>query len=634
MLALCCGPFTRASFAMPVQLLPYSMDTAFYRGDAATTAALPGNFAAAGSLFLAVTVTPVTDGVYLYASKSQTLGKASEIAVSAATGEPLATEAIFPRGVEKADPLRPGEMMRGYEGTVTILLPLLEKSASPTSMRVRFVGLACSAVNCTPVTLDKTVDIPDVSSVPSFSDAAGFSWQGIMEKGVVEPISDLFHNEAAHSAPLLFAPTTAAFGSLPLTDSPVSLSAFLENIRPEPFSPGLEVSSLQKAVFLGFLAGIILNLMPCVLPVLGIKFGALLRHEEKSEGRVRAFRRYQIFFALGILAWFTALAGIFHSFDLAWGQIFQSPAVVLGLAVVLLLLALNLFGVLSLPLIDFRVGNPKNPDAAAFAGGFTATLLATPCGGPLLGGVLSWALMQPLGSMAIALESIGLGMAFPYLLLAAFPGLVSRLPRPGSWMLVLERLLGFLLLGTVAYLVSFLPSHILPRVAGALVLAAFGGWLWEQGANMRRFSRTLLRAGAVAAIVGACLWPLRQQEEATFWQPYSHAAFTAELGSRVLLVDFTADWCPTCKVVEATALADSGLREWKKQYDLALFRVDMTQDNPEGAALLRAVGSVSIPVIAVFSAGENANSPLVLRDVVTRGQVAKALERAAGTTRK
>ncbi|MCC8193655.1 MAG: thioredoxin family protein, partial [Deltaproteobacteria bacterium] len=306
----------------------------------------------------------------------------------------------------------------------------------------------------------------------------------------------------------------------------------------------------------------------------------------------------------------------------AWGQIFQSPAVVFALALVLLLLALNLFGVFSLPLIDIRAGKAKNADLRAFAEGFGATLLATPCGGPLLGGVLSWALLQPLGVLALTLLCVGLGMAFPYLLLAAFPALANRLPRPGEWMRTMEQALGFLLLGTVAYLVSLLPLAILPRVVASLVLAAFGGWLWRK--------RAFARLAGIACILAACAWPFMAQPAAGRWVAYTHAAFEDVLGKRPILVDFTADWCPTCKVVETTALRESALRDWEKQYGLALFRVDMTRENPEGEALLKAVGSVSIPVIAVFGTGGDPLAPLVLRDVVTKGQVEAALERVAG----
>lgn len=631
-LLLCVLPGTCAS--ADLSSLPYYIQAFFCRADADAVKALPGKpvdeNAAHPELFLAVTVVPVNEGAYLYASKSQVQGKPTEVAAVAANGAPAARVVVFPASVEKADPLRQGETTRGYEGRFTVLLPITAKDLSGGDIRVKLVGLACSAANCTPLDLRKDVPPPDFSALGSLPAAASFPWWNALRQGVVESAPDLFSQASvASAAPRI--PATAVFGVKPFT--PPDPGVFLKTINPVPFSPSLEPASLSKALIFGFLAGIILNLMPCVLPVLGIKLGALLRGGVDNAEGARVFKRHQIFFALGILAWFTLLAGIFHWLGLAWGQIFQSPGVVFGLAVLLLLLALNLFGALSLPLIDFRAGNPKHPDAEAFVGGFTATLLATPCGGPLLGGVLSWAFMQPLGVMALTLESVGLGMAFPYLLLALFPNLASRLPKPGAWMGVMEQALGFLLLGTVAYLVGFLPAAMLPRAIGALAVVAFGGWVWGKGGYAKPAIRAFLRAAGAGLIVAACFWPLREQRETVFWTEYSHEAFGEELGKRMLLVDFTADWCPTCKVVEATALTETALSDWKKRYDLKAFRVDMTRSNPEGEALLRALGSVSIPVVAVFSAGEEAGEPFILRDLITKGQAEAALK-AAGKRRE
>lgn len=598
--------------------LPYTLRAALYRVDAQTAAALPGS--PDTSLFLAVTIAPRQAGVYLYASKSQAQGKVTEIGLSSG-GRSFPGPAIFPQGTEKADPLRPGATTRVFEGEFTVLIAVPEKAAETGTLSLRLTGLACSAVNCTPLTLERVVAVPAAAALASLPDATAAPWWSALRDGVAESLIPV-PGGGLESVPRFGAVPFVLRGGASVSPVVPDHSAFLEAIVPVPFSPGLEVGSMGKAVLLGFLAGIILNLMPCVLPVLGIKFSALLNQGGNSPDGMRRFRRHQIFFSLGIMVWFTVLAGLFHWLDLAWGQIFQSPAVVFALAVLLLLLALNLFGVFTLPLIDLRAGRTKNPDFRAFAEGFTATLLATPCGGPLLGGVLSWALLQPLGILALALQCVGLGMAFPYLLLAAFPSLSARLPRPGAWMGVLEQVIGFLLLGTVAYLVSFLPADILPRVAPALVLAAFGGWLWGKRSPVKFFG--------AACIVIACVWPFYPRPEAAGWADYSHKALAEQLGKRPVLVDFTADWCPTCKLVEATALRESAVRAWQREFDPVFLRVDMTRENPEGEELLRALGSVSIPVIAVFGKGENAHAPLVLRDVVTKGQVRAALEWAAG----
>lgn len=571
---------------------------------------LTGQYLRTGeALFLAVTASPEKEGIYLYAGKSRTAGKPTEISI-AVDGVSQEGQAFFPPGMEKADPWLSGEVTRIYQGAVTIYVPLAEDSARKT-VSVKLNGLACSAVNCTPLTL--YMDLPPPARIIS----------GVLPEGLIPEVIPPFSDSRVKTGG---GPVLGTTGRLGGTGESVSLpGAFLEKITPVPFVAHLEVSSLSKAVLLGFFAGLILNLMPCVLPVIGIKLASFFASSGTEEARLRAFRRHQLFFSLGILVWFTCLAVLFHRLDLAWGQIFQSPVVVSLLALILLLLALSLFGVFSLPLIDLKAGNTKNPALRAFTEGFTATLLATPCGGPLLGGVLSWALVQPLGILAITLECVGLGMAFPYLLLAAFPALSKRLPRPGRWMGTLEFAIGFLLLAAVTYFVSFLPFGTIFKAAFAVALVCFWGWQWRKRMPARRF-------GAFCVLF-SCLWLFKPGlAEDTGWREYTHASFLQALGKRVVLVDFTADWCPTCKMVEATALRASNLREWEKEYGLTLFRVDMTHENPEGAALLKAVGSASIPVIAVFSEGENALSPLVLRDVVTGGQVEEALRRSV--TRK
>lgn len=584
--------------------------------------ALPSNARAASPdgpapLYIMLTASPVKDDVYLYGSAGQTTGKPTVLSV-AVDGVSLAAPAFFPPAAAKADPWRAGAETKVYAGPLTMYVRLPESALQGRNISARLDGLACSPVTCTPLTLYLDLTPPAAGGIPlaalpgdlvpedmpAFADTRGGSGGGTFLGPGISRITGM----------------TGGTGGAALR-----AGAFTDRITPAPFVPQLEVSSLGKAVALGLLAGLILNLMPCVLPVIGIKMAAFFTSAGPEEERLRAFRRHQAFFALGILAWFTCLAALFHWLDLVWGQLFQSPVVVSILALVLLLLALSIFGVFNLPLIDLKAGNTKNPAARAFFEGFTATLLATPCGGPLLGGVLSWALLQPLGVLAATLGSIGLGMASPYLAFAAFPALAKRLPRPGPWMGALEFAIGFLLLAAAAYLVSFLPVGTPVKAAFALALALFYGWHWR-----RRMPAKMFGALCIAL---ACFWLLQPgSADRGLWREYTYASFAEILGKRMILVDFTADWCPTCKMVEATALGEENLRKWETEYDLVFFRVDITRDNPEGAALLKAVGSASIPVIAVFGKGESALSPLVLRDLVTKNQIREALARAA--TRK
>ncbi len=577
-------------------------------------------------LLLSVLLTPRAPGGYFYANTAKGVGlplKLSLVAHGGPLGAPLPARVLYPEGELKQDPFSGGTVpAHGKAARFYLEVPPAAVASAGGRAELAVSLLLCTAANCTPVNMRVPLHIP-APAVPGVPAANAQPWWPEYQRLSAK-------SPPAATGPLSVAPSFATAD--PAASAGAAGSMAPEDIRPIFFAPALEVTSLNKALLLGIFAGLLLNLMPCVLPVLGIKLSSLLQGHEGGEPSYRRFRRHQLFFAAGIMAWFTVMAGIFSGLGLAWGQIFQSTEVVLALALLLFLLALNLFGVLSLPLLDFRAGNTKNPDVQAFFGGLTATLLATPCSGPLLGGVLGWALMQPVGVLTITLESVGLGMALPYLVLGWRPSLAARLPRPGQWMRVMEQVLGFLLLATVVYLLTLLPLPLLPRVLMALVLTGIAAWLWGQiggpaaGAELRLAVRLI----AAALVVFACIWPLRAGPAGFVWQSYAEEDFRDDFGVKPMLVEFTADWCPTCKVMEATTLSSDRMTGWQARYNLTAVRVDLTRDNPAGQALLRRIGGSSIPVLAIFPAGPGAKTPLVLRDIVTPGQLREALEQALG----
>lgn len=606
---------------------PYTLNAAFYR--MAGHAGDP-----AFDLLLALTFTP-RPGYYTYASSSQAAGKPTTVTVANAQGLAATPFVLYPKGLEREDPFLGGQRTRVYPGPVTVAVPLQSARSEGQSLTVRYSGLLCSAANCTPFDLTLRLTAPSADALPALQEAKRQAWWPAVQSGVQEPnnvspaaATPGSGRDGAESAKPSVSLKDLRGGASP----PAEPADAPRRLRPSYFAPSLEVASLSKALLLGFFAGLLLNIMPCVLPVLGLKLASLLSGTgtESAASRRRAFQRHQVFFSLGIMAWFVALAALLASLELVWGQIFQSMGLILGLSMLLLLLACNLFGVFSLPILDIRGGPSKNPDFSAFMNGVTATLLATPCSGPLLGGVLSWALLQPLPSLVMALLSVGIGMSSPYILLAARPDLSRYMPRPGPWMRVLEQLLGFLLLAAAAYLVTLLPVERLPKVLGALVLTGFAAWLWGQAGGVRagKVQRILSRCLAAALIIIACTWPLSTPSVHFAWENFDEKTFQASLGEKPLLVEFTADWCPTCKVMEATTLTPSRMAGWQKQHGFTAIRVDLTQDNPAGQALLRHLGSSSIPLLAFFPAGPGADAPLVLRDVATPGQMKKALEQA------
>ncbi|MDL2272302.1 thioredoxin family protein, partial [Desulfovibrio sp. OttesenSCG-928-I05] len=653
---LAAAPSSLAGNATPVisgkAIPPVHVEHAWYAADMELPSiTIPGAPSVAPAMtqraVLALRVVPA-EGSYIYGGASRSAaGKPTALALGY-SGDTAVTErllretrALFPPPAEKNDRWS-GSQALVYDQAIRIVVPLahelLPSGAEKESafLLAEISGLACSDKNCTPFSLPLHVDIPEsAATLPPLSreewaaKLADYGPESLVALSVPGRRLDLGQTGLASDlAPNLASGMLAGTGGSSLQGGQRSLQTAetprIPELTPVYFVPELEVSSLGKAMLLGFLAGILLNVMPCVLPVLGLKLSSLMMgaRGESDTVRRRLFVRHQLWFSAGIMAWFTVLSLVLGLANLAWGQLFQFQGLVLGLTVFLFLLALNLFGVFSLPILDLGTKSGSS-SLQAFSGGFTATLLATPCSGPLLGGVLSWALLQPPLFMLISLWCVGLGMSLPYLLMVLKPGLLTRLPKPGPWMRYMEGAFGFLLLAAAAYLATLLPPAQSPRVFGSLVMAGLAAWLWGQVATPTapRGTRRIARVMAGLLIAASLYWPLAARSTGFAWKPYDEAAFASQLGKQPMIVEFTADWCPTCKVVEATTLASERMVSLQKQYGFTAVRVDLTRDSEQGQSLLRSLGSASIPLIALFPAGDAARSPLVLRDVVTKNQL-------------
>ncbi|MDR2125108.1 MAG: thioredoxin family protein [Desulfovibrio sp.] len=378
------------------------------------------------------------------------------------------------------------------------------------------------------------------------------------------------------------------------------------------------------------LAGLILNLMPCVLPVISIKFSALpaVSAVAGNRARRRVFREHCLLFAAGIMTWFCISALLLGWAGSLWGEVFQQPLVPAVLGLVLFLLALSLFGVFYLPVFDFRIGRTGHPRRQAFVGGLLATLLATPCSGPLLGAVLAWAVDKPLFLLAPAVFSVGVGMALPYLLMSLNPGVVRLLPKPGPWALRMEQLLGFLLMGSVVYISTLLPEHWVGPFLYNLLAVAAAAWLWGSigGLNAGRARRIGAGVAACALLLLSVTWGLHAAAPDRGWENFDPKRFSAVLGREPMLLDFTADWCPSCKALEYATLSPGRMEDLRKRYNVRTIKVDLTRDAEAGNTLLKALRSSSIPLLALFPAGEGASRPVVLRDLVTPGQLGEAAQ--------
>jgi thiol:disulfide interchange protein DsbD len=565
-------------------------------------------------------------GIHAYSNAPGPMGQPTVLTATFAAPAGLQPQPLvrYPAGVPKPEIFDPRVTVQVYEGATPLFVELGDKAslAQELALEGELRMLLCSDQSCWPVKAPTRAawNAAELNAAP---EARNQAWWPAYLAARASGVSASGAQPALTAAPPRQAEPNAGLNEL--------------RLAPSYFQPQLEVKDLTKAIVFGFLAGLILNFMPCVLPVVSLKLSALVTASGIADERrrTRVFRTHNIFFALGVLSYFLAL-GLFLGFaGFAWGQIFQKPEVVLGLTALVFPLGLSLFGLFDLPIVDLKAGSDltDKPRTQALFTGFLATLLATPCSGPLLGGVLGWTLTQGPPVIIGVFFWIGLGMATPYLLLATAPKLVRFFPKPGAWTLHLEKLVGFFLMATCIYLLSILPtSYLLPGLT-LLWTTAFAAWMWGHWTSLGRSLRHRLavRGAAMLLVVAVAAYTLSPAVEPTRWSSFEERSFMAGLGKERILLDFTADWCPNCKVLEMTTLKAKNLAEWKKRYNLTLLQADMTRDNPAAQALLRKLGSQSIPVVAIFPSGEAAgNSPLVLRDLFTPGQLDQALEKLFG----
>jgi len=404
--------------------------------------------------------------------------------------------------------------------------------------------------------------------------------------------------------------------------------------------------SLLLAAVAAFLGGMILNLMPCVLPVLSIKVLGFAEHHDSRA----TMRREGLAYGAGVLVTFVALAGAMLALraageQLGWGFQLQSPAVVTALAVLFFVLGLNLSGV-----FEFGQFAPssvlswasKNRTLDAFGTGVLAVVIASPCTAPFMGAALGFALAQPAALTLLVFTALGVGMALPFVLLTWFPGWRKALPRPGAWMERLKQFLAFPLYATVAWLVWVLGAQVdndaVVRLLVTLVVLAFALWAWRayRGGAARGFSI----AAAVGLLATAYVaWPLFSGQASADvlspaqaskagsltdpWQPFTPAR-VAELtaANKAVFIDFTAAWCVTCQVNKRLVLNDIDVRKAFAASGVELVRADWTRRDPAITQALAALGRQGVPVYVLYRPGKE---PLLLPEVLSHQTVLDAL---------
>jgi thiol:disulfide interchange protein len=419
--------------------------------------------------------------------------------------------------------------------------------------------------------------------------------------------------------------------------------AFAIEAMPSAAAAGEGGLTLLYAVALALIGGIILNLMPCVFPVLSIKILHLTQHQAETPRRVRL---HGVAYALGILTCFTALASVLYGLraggtEVGWGFQLQSPLVVATLAFVLFALGLSLSGILTVGASLTRVGGNRLLQQGGLTGSFfagvLATVVATPCTAPFMGASIGFALLQPFAVGLAVFLALGFGLALPFLLLAFVPALQRVLPRPGPWMETLKQFLAFPLYATVAWLVWVLSfqvglSGLLVALAG-LVLIAFGAWAYGQSQARSQLPARAFQgvaAVSIAAIV-ALVFAIDLQRPAAITaqdtsarsEAFSQQKLDTLLASgQPVFVNMTAAWCITCLVNERTALSADVVRAAFTGKGIAYLKGDWTNRNPEITRLLGTFGRSGVPLYVLYRGGRE---PVVLPQILTQSVVLDAL---------
>jgi len=403
-------------------------------------------------------------------------------------------------------------------------------------------------------------------------------------------------------------------------------------------------------LFFGFLGGIILNLMPCVLPVISLKIFGFVQQAGQSRQKIL---RSGIAFTLGIFAWFIALAVLLIALkgaghEVTWGGFqFTNPYFVLALSVIVLVFALNLFGVfeVSLPQSVTRslLSTSERKDLlGSFFQGVFATVLATPCTAPFLGTALGFAFTQSAAIILAMFIAIAAGMSAPYLLLSAQPAWLRFLPKPGPWMLHMKQFMGFLLLATLLFLLYVVGAQrgLEGAIWASCFLLVISVVCWMKGAfvlpTAPAVKRIVVLVLMLLLVLGGGAYFIGEKFQSAKivsadsqirgdWHPFTPERLQAELEQgRTVFVDFTAAWCLTCKFNEASVLEAQDVREAFQRHGVVKLKADWTNGDPVITKLLRQFGRPGVPLYVLYPAKNE--EPIVFPEVLTKSMVLEKLE--------
>ncbi|MBN4866332.1 MULTISPECIES: protein-disulfide reductase DsbD family protein [Providencia] len=403
--------------------------------------------------------------------------------------------------------------------------------------------------------------------------------------------------------------------------------------------------SLWQVVLFAVVGGLILNLMPCVLPVLAMKLGSVLM---VPQGEQKTIRRQFLLSSSGILVSFWLLALLMTLLRVGqqavgWGIQFQNPWFIGFMVLVTALFTANLFG-----LFEINLGSKANTRLATAGGqgnsghfwqGVFATLLATPCSAPFLGTAVAFALAAPMSELWLIFTALGIGMSLPWLLIAAFPAIAKLLPKPGTWMLKLRAVLGLMMLVSSLWLISLLIPHFGATYSTAIAMI-FLVLLVVFIAIKKGIKAAIFPLVLFTLFAGTFVWMTQGQQagsrslvkDTVNWQPLTEQAITDALAqNKRVFIDVTAEWCVTCKANKYNVLLRDDIQQLLGEPDVVALRGDWTKPSPEITAFLQKRGQVAVPFNQIY--GPNLADGEVLSTILDRESLISVMNQAKGATK-
>lgn len=483
-----------------------------------------------------------------------------------------------------------GKKSEGYDGTVYLPARITPAGAVGEKMEVvvKVDALACNPENCMPAKAEASLTI------------------ALAEKVETDPAN------------------AAVFAD---SSSPQAAGPGGNAVKTATGESSGQTRSFAAYLLFAFIGGLILNVMPCVFPVLGIKVLGVVQQAGEDKRQVLL---HGLTYTFGVLVCFWALGGLVTTLGKAWGFQLQSPGFVYGLGAFFLIFGLSMAGVFEVGASAVGVGQDlqaRHGLSGSFFSGLLAVVVATPCSAPFLGPALGYAVTLPTFEALVMFTFIGLGLASPFLLLAVFPKLVQALPRPGAWMESFKQGLSFLLFGTVVFLVWVLTGMVqgqpmLFAMLG-LVLVAMGCWIYGRWNLPHKPSRTRALALILTVLsVGGGLyagWPVKEDKWAE-WSPEKVAELRA--ANKPVYIDYTAQWCVTCQVNKRVYKSEA-LKKLIADKQVQLLRADWTNEDPRITKALADLGKAAVPVNVLYVPGRS--DPIVLPELLSVDNVSEAL---------